>query len=795
MADAVASGRSPRLLALPALVLLPLLTALLAWPLLLVVLAVDLLFAPFAVLLRRPPLPRPRRTDAASIIVVSWNGRHFLQRLLPTLRAAVDEHGGDHEVIVVDNGSSDGSVEWLAREHAWVRVVALPENRYFVRGNMAGVAAASRDVVVFLNNDMEVRPGFLLPLLDGLRDPAVFGVSAQVFFKDPHKRREETGRTRGDLRHGALKLAHVLPSRDELELDYAPTFWAGGGSSAFDRRRFLELGGFDLLYDPFYLEDTGLSYQAWKQGQTVLFAARSQVLHEHRGTSRKVFGDDFVDNVIRRNQHLFVWRNITDPVWTVQALGLLPLQVLLRGRQRRRGLAAGLWFETRAFLRALPRVPQALTKRCVSRRLAARGDRDVVALANGIVACRRACGADLGRLHSGPDGTGLNLLVLTARLPRLGVDGSWVLFERLRHLAPRHRVTLFAFVDDAEAAALAEPLRALGIEVITEVRTRNRMPGNWHGLVPWRLWRDYSAEVMQLAVRRAIESTDFDLVQVEYVEMAHLLGLVPGAIPPGVPVVYTCHESLALAEQRAGTGRRRQAQALRHELRLLRRFDRVVTLSSDEAAFLGRWLPAARLTVVPSGIELTAWPLRQREADPATILFVGYFKHAPNADAALWLCREILPRVRASVPQARVALVGRDPPPAVEELAATGSVVLRGFVKDLGEAMAEATVVAVPLRQGGGLRGKLLEAWAAARPVVATPVACEGFAAEDGVHLLRAASADAFAAALVRCLQDPALRRRLGSAGRALVEARYSGTATAAGHERVFRDLLAEAGA
>ena len=207
-------------------------TALIAWPVLLLVLLVDLVWWPVAQLRRRQASPPPRDVSGASIVTVSWNGKHFLETLLPSLRRVIDEDGGDHEVIVVDNGSEDGTVEWLAEVHPWVRVVALPENRFFVRGNKAGVEAATRDVLVFLNNDMEVRPGFLTPLLEGLRDPHVFGVTAEVFFRDEHKRREETGRTRGEIRHGWLKLAHVEPSHDERELSYVPAFWAGGGSAA-----------------------------------------------------------------------------------------------------------------------------------------------------------------------------------------------------------------------------------------------------------------------------------------------------------------------------------------------------------------------------------------------------------------------------------------------------------------------------------------------------------------------------------------------------------------------------------
>ena len=758
-------------------------TALIAWPVLLLVLLADLLWWPVAQLRRRQASPPPRDVSGASIVTVSWNGKHFLETLLPSLRRVIDEDGGDHEVIVVDNGSEDGTVEWLAEVHPWVRVVALPENRFFVRGNKAGVEAATRDVLVFLNNDMEVRPGFLTPLLEGLRDPSVFGVTAEVFFRDEHKRREETGRTRGEIRHGWLKLAHVEPSHDERELSYVPAFWAGGGSAAFDRRMYLALDGFDTLYDPFYMEDTGLSYQAWRRGWRILFTARASVLHEHRGTSRKVFGDDYIDNVIRRNQHLFIWRNITDPRMISAVLGMAPLTGILRARRPGRTLASGIAFELKAFLRAVCRLPQALTKRCASREHYRMTDRDVMNSANSIAEYRARFGADLGALPV-PAAGGRRILVLSARLPRLGHDGSWVLFRRLEFMARRHRVTLFAFIDDVSEISAITPLRKFGIEVVTKLRRRNPQPGNLHHAVPHRLWRDYSASEMRAAVRRMLEGTDHDLVQVEYVEMAHLVANEPRVAPR----IYVCHESMAVAAVRESSGMFRELQAHRYEQKLLRSFDRVAALSDADACALRP--AAADADVVPSGIDVESWRVEGVSAEDSTIAFVGYYKHSPNVDAAHWLVQEILPRVREKIPGARVRLIGREAPPSVMELAEDDAVEYAGFVPDLAEALAQATVVAMPLRSGGGLRGKVLEAWAVGRAVVATSVACEGLDVRDGEHALVADDAEGFAAQLVACLQDRKLRQRLELGGGQLVRERYSVQTAVAKFDSIYDDLL-----
>jgi glycosyltransferase involved in cell wall biosynthesis len=293
------------------------------------------------------------------------------------------------------------------------------------------------------------------------------------------------------------------------------------------------------------------------------------------------------------------------------------------------------------------------------------------------------------------------------------------------------------------------------------------------------------------------------VLQVEYIEMAHLVAEEPRAARR----LYVCHESLAVAASRRAASLHgpaalpswfAAAQAARFERRVLASFDRCVALTAVDAEALRTLRPRCRVDVIPSGIELGAVPgkdhLHRNDSRP-TILFVGYFRHEPNVDAARWLAGDILPRVRQEVPSARVRLVGREPPSSVAELQSEGQVEVAGFVADLAGELRAASVVALPLRTGSGLRGKLLEAWAAGCAVVATPIACEGAEAVDGRHCLIAADADAFAKALVRSLRDADLRFRLGAAARLHVRDRFSVDAGAESFERVHRDLLFGGGA
>ncbi len=331
------------------------------------VLLLDAICTPFVWWRRRAPPDRAPATRNASIVVLSWNGLHFLRELMPSLRATVARCPGDHEVIVVDNGSTDGSAAWLAAEHAWARVVALPENRFFIRGNAAGAAVATRDILVFLNNDMRVEPDFLVELLRPFGTPDLFAVTARI---EMAGERTETGLTRAFVRHGELRFVQA-PGASGAPV---PALWAGGGSSAFDRGKHDAIGGFEALYEPCYVEDVSLSWQAWRRGWRCVYAHDSVVHHAHRGTTSRVFGRERLERIDWRNRELFFVRSVTDPLLVLSHALLLAWNVRKRARLLGLPLALGVL----AVLSTLPRLPRALWQRQRSRRHYRRSDRAVL---------------------------------------------------------------------------------------------------------------------------------------------------------------------------------------------------------------------------------------------------------------------------------------------------------------------------------------------------------------------------------------------------------------------------------
>jgi glycosyltransferase involved in cell wall biosynthesis len=210
--------------------------------------------------------------------------------------------------------------------------------------------------------------------------------------------------------------------------------------------------------------------------------------------------------------------------------------------------------------------------------------------------------------------------------------------------------------------------------------------------------------------------------------------------------------------------RRFAACAERLERRWLERFGALLAASKPDAARLRSLAPNAAVHIYPNSIPLRDQP---RVLEEDAIAFSGNMEYRPNQAAIRFFQRDIWPRVRSRHPGVAWRLIGRNAP----RIAGAETV---GVVEDAVAELAKAQVAVVPLLSGSGTRLKILEAWAAARPVVSTTIGAEGLEARDGEHLLLADTPAAFAEAVCRLLGDPAERARLGSAGRRLYERCYS---------------------
>jgi glycosyltransferase involved in cell wall biosynthesis len=203
----------------------------------------------------------------------------------------------------------------------------------------------------------------------------------------------------------------------------------------------------------------------------------------------------------------------------------------------------------------------------------------------------------------------------------------------------------------------------------------------------------------------------------------------------------------------------------------------LVASEEDRRRVAGLNASDAQVIVYPNALPIE-WGWRScrppEMSQPPTIVFSGNLEYHPNVEAVRWFHAQIWPRIRSHAPGVKWTLVGCNEDAVRPILAGDDRIILTGPVDDAIAAIAEAKVCVVPLLSGSGTRFKILEAWAAARPVVSTSLGAEGLAAKHEQHLLIADGPAAFAEATLRLLDDPDLCRRLGEAGRELFLDRFT---------------------
>jgi polysaccharide biosynthesis protein PslH len=221
------------------------------------------------------------------------------------------------------------------------------------------------------------------------------------------------------------------------------------------------------------------------------------------------------------------------------------------------------------------------------------------------------------------------------------------------------------------------------------------------------------------------------------------------------------------------------------------RFDQVIAVSDRDRATFEQEYGVLVVRDVPTGVDAAYYRPRDPGCrEPHNLVFTGSMDWFPNEDAISYFVGKILPRVKESIPDVKLTVVGRDPSRRLRELSARdSSVVVTGRVDDVRPYLERAAAYVVPLRIGGGTRIKVFEAMAMQKPVVSTSVGAEGLPVIDGQHIILADTPEAFAAGVVRVLTDQQLARDLGSWGRGLVSEQFGWDRAA----RRFAEICEEA--
>jgi GT2 family glycosyltransferase/glycosyltransferase involved in cell wall biosynthesis len=717
-----------------------------------------------------------------SIVIPNFNGRKLLAECLPSILRALDEYPSGGEIILVDDASSDGSAQWAKKNFSSVRVIALDKNQGFGRAANLGISSACNRTVVLLNSDIIVESGFLHPLVEHLRDPELFAVQPRLNTWSGD--RLDLGVSIGHMENGYIRIWNEKETGHPKYLDFtAPNLYAVGGAMVFDREKWDILGGFDEIYYPFCWEDIDISYRAWKRGWKVLYEPGSEVNHLHYGTISRFFTPEYKRVIEHRNEFLFIWKNIHSPRLWRSHLHSLPRLLLS-------ALLTGNYAFYKAFWQTVPALGTVMKKRRQAAALVRIGDEEVF---------RRSLLPYQNWVKGGfkrrKEGAKPRILMITSVVPYPPNDGGKIrIYQMLKKLASRYDIHFLCFYRDQDDL---EQLK----EIQEFCRSADAVPFSSHPMaLPSRalfpeFCQNWISPEMSGKILDIVRTLPIDLVQIDFTMMAYY-----GRLITDIPVIFVELDAGILqfgkSYNPAGRGWRKLLEfyewlrMLRFELARLPEYTKVIVLNIEDEKLLKSFLPDLDISTVTMGTDLDHFLEDFQPVENNRMLYVGSLTHHPNVDAIRWFVLKVLPLIRETIPGALVSIVGSGDPSGIDDIRDLPGVEYIGQVEDVRPYLRRAAVFVAPVRLGSGMKGKVLEALAMAKPMVAASVAASGIPVVSGQHLIIADDPRSFSEGVIKLFRDPDLREKIALNGQQLIKKQFSWKRKADEMDMIYREIL-----
>ncbi|MGZ5492266.1 MAG: glycosyltransferase family 4 protein [Thermoanaerobaculia bacterium] len=374
----------------------------------------------------------------------------------------------------------------------------------------------------------------------------------------------------------------------------------------------------------------------------------------------------------------------------------------------------------------------------------------------------------------------MRILILTPRLPWPAIDGGRVAMARLTESIARSGADVEILSLNPRKHRVAGTTTPVPLHAI-DIDTSSVLVPALRALVhdtPYLVARFVSREFRE-ALRAALHRFKPDILQIEGPFLLPYAATVRAESHAHVVlrsqnIEFRIWESLARNERvpLRRLALRRIASSLRkYEMRHLDTPDAIVPISAADGEDFRRLGCTRPMHVAPCGVTLSDLP--QVTPEPWSAGFIGSLGFRPNQEAVRWIVDELWPRVMERAPEALLSIGGSSPPDWLRQSARGQRITFHGYVDDAEAFLGRMSVVIAPLFAGGGMRIKVLEAMALAKPVVATTLGAGGIEFENGHDIVVADDAASFADAIVRLLREPDAAVRIGNAARATVAARY----------------------
>jgi len=715
---------------------------------------------------------RPR---GITVVIPSRNGQDLLARLLPDVAHQIRSMTG--EIIVVDNGSDDGTAAFLRQDYPDIRIEPSAAPLSFARAVNAGIRQARYSYVCLLNNDMLIEEDFFPSLIEAFdKIPDLFCATAQIFFP-AGQRREETGKavmpSPSDRQRADFPVRCDLPVPGE---DLSYVLYGSGGCSLYDAAKLAALGGMDEAYEPAYVEDLDLGFRGWQQGWPSVFVASARVEHRHRATTSRYFSPQYLDQILELNYLRFLARAVSDP-GTFRRLwreAIERLNLLAAPQPANRAAAAALAQAWRApFWTARAAKPSISGNEILSLTSGA------VAITPGRAPRRRPV-----------------LLVASPYVPfPLAHGGAVRMYNLMRRATRDFDQVLIAFA--GENLEAPRELLEICCEIVLVKRAGTHLlPSTTRPDVV----EEFDSPAFRAALKQTVRKWNPAVAQLEFTQMAQY----SSDCTPAKTILIEHDVTFDLYRQLLAQG---DDWELRHQLQRWIPFETaawqqvncVVTMSeADRKLVISHGVPPTNAVCLANGVDLDRFQPSEHPAEARRLLFIGSFAHLPNVLALDFFLREVWPRIQPLHPVLHVVagarhryFLDRYRDRVQLDLTQPG-IEVEDFVADVRPAYQRATIVVAPLVASAGTNIKILEAMAMGKAIVSTPAGINGLDLDPGRDLIVTATPEEMARAIAELFEDSALRESLEREARRTVERDFDWDQIAARQKELYNRLTGQ---
>jgi glycosyltransferase involved in cell wall biosynthesis len=358
--------------------------------------------------------------------------------------------------------------------------------------------------------------------------------------------------------------------------------------------------------------------------------------------------------------------------------------------------------------------------------------------------------------------------------------GALRVYHILKHLVRHHDVTVAGFCEHGNLELFEKEFPELRGKMHFVYRNRvnyRRLLQIYAYLTPHSYWYNWAqSPKLERTVQELLDRESFDVVLAEFASMGHLqLNTSALRVLDAHNVEYDNFRRMSKLNWSPFYKRfyqREHELSYQEEIAAFQRHDAILVTSERDGRIIQKDVPNIPQFVIPNGVDTDYFEKNGRLEDPYTMVFTGAMRYVPNYDGMIFFLDKIFPRIKARVPQARIYIVGNNPPPVLKKYESR-DVIITGFVDDVRPYIDRASVYVVPLNMGSGTRLKVVEALSMRKPVISTSIGCEGIDVRNGKHLIIEDDPDAFANAVIRLFHDQDLRHHLVDNGYQLVHEKY----------------------